>query len=98
MTALQTKQKKLQFTQVTPRTWSTLGSTGHTYTLNLFGGSLSCDCLAGKHLKTCYHIDQLAKVFKTDFNEFLTVSQELLPMDEEYSDRLALTNRRRFPP
>ncbi|MEE3716234.1 hypothetical protein V2H45_05695 [Tumidithrix elongata RA019] len=95
MTALQTK---LKFTQVTPRTWSTLGSTGNIYTLNLLAGALSCDCLAGKHLRTCYHIDQLAKTFKTELNASLIAPQDPLEITEDFDDRLVLSTRRRFPP
>jgi hypothetical protein len=96
--SLTNSQAKLKFTQVTPRTWSTVGSTGNVYTLNLFAGALSCDCLAGKHLRTCYHIDRLAQLFKADLNEALGAPQPTSAIDDENSVRFVVASKRCFPP
>lgn len=62
-------KSSLQFTQIDPRTWSTTSIGGNVYTLNMSASSLHCNCPAGKHRKSCYHVDQLAQFFKAELNE-----------------------------
>ncbi|WP_019498763.1 hypothetical protein [Pseudanabaena sp. PCC 6802] len=61
----------LKFTQIDPRTWSTVGTQGNVYTLSLLSSSLHCNCPAGRHRKNCYHADRLAQLFKAELNDCL---------------------------
>jgi hypothetical protein len=61
----------LKFTQIDPRTWSTVGTQGHVYTLRMLNSSLHCNCPAGQHHKNCCHADRLAQFFKAELNEYI---------------------------
>jgi hypothetical protein len=61
----------LKFTQIDPRTWSTVGTQGNVYTIRMLASSLHCNCPAGWHRKNCYHAERLAQLFKAELNECL---------------------------
>ncbi|AFY68908.1 hypothetical protein Pse7367_0604 [Thalassoporum mexicanum PCC 7367] len=74
---LKADQMRLEFRQITPRVWVTLGSSGNWYTLRLKDQKISCSCPASLHGKTCYHVKQLITLLKQDLNACLVPESDI---------------------